>query len=702
MLFRRWASLTLAAALGAAASAAEATSTSAFAPVAPNTAIEFYHAEFDHYFLTQLAVEIDALDSGQTVGWTRTGRAFAIFAIPPPGGGDTFSPVCRFHIPPQHGDSHFFSASVVECTAILGKIGTDPNYSEYVEESPNVFYVGLPDPATGACPAGATVPVYRLWNQRADSNHRYTTDPGIKAAMIAKGYVAEGYGPDSVAMCSPAAVLVDALTRVSGLSTFAPGCDGVPAAGSVYINAEVEPSIAVNPANPDNFIGAWQQDRWSGGGSRGLVTAFTLDGGGTWTRALAPMSRCSGGTPANGGNFERASDPWVSIAPDGTAYQVALGFNNQANGQNAILVSRSTDGGRTWGNAISVRSDGAQVLNDKESITADPTDARYVYVVWDRLTGNHAPTWFARTTDGGATWEPARAIHDPGTNSQTINNQIVVLPDGTLIAAFTEIANVGPLDLRLRLLRSIDKGATWSAPITISDVQTLGTFDPETGTAIRDGSLLGSIAVGKNGMLVVAWQDSRFAAGGHDDIAIARSADGGLTWSAPLRINGNPDVPAFIPTVAIRDDGVIGVTYYDFRGNTPDPSTLWTSYWLATSSDGATWQERLIAGPFDYATALLVGGQLFLGDYMGLATVGTTFLPFFGQTTGDVSNRSDIFASLARASATAALTGETSSVKTATAVPRAMTADIAQRIDGHARGVVAARVQERRSAMPHP
>jgi len=58
------------------------------------------------------------------------------------------------------------------------------------------------DPPSGACPAG-TGPVYRLWNQRADSNHRYTIDATIKAQMIARGYVAEGYGPEAVAMCSP-------------------------------------------------------------------------------------------------------------------------------------------------------------------------------------------------------------------------------------------------------------------------------------------------------------------------------------------------------------------------------------------------------------------------------------------------------------------------------------------------------------------
>ena len=69
-------------------------------------------------------------------------------------------------------------------------------------ESASAFYIELPDEITGACPAG-TVPVYRLWNQRVDSNHRYTTDSSVKAQMLAKGYVAEGYGPNAVAMCAP-------------------------------------------------------------------------------------------------------------------------------------------------------------------------------------------------------------------------------------------------------------------------------------------------------------------------------------------------------------------------------------------------------------------------------------------------------------------------------------------------------------------
>ncbi len=111
------------------------------------------------------------------------------------------NPVCRFYIPPEHGDSHFFSADPNECASVLQKVATDPNYSNYTYETPSAFYIGLPDTGSGACPAG-TNPVYRLWNGRADSNHRYTTDVNVRAAMIARGYVPEGYGALGVAMCA--------------------------------------------------------------------------------------------------------------------------------------------------------------------------------------------------------------------------------------------------------------------------------------------------------------------------------------------------------------------------------------------------------------------------------------------------------------------------------------------------------------------
>jgi hypothetical protein len=126
-------------------------------------------------------------------GWARTGQKFNAYAAARTG----TSPVCRFYLPPAVGDSHFFSASAAECADVRAK------FPAYTLESAAAMHVFLPDPVTGACPAGA-VPVYRLWNGRVDSNHRYVTLPSLRDAMLARGYVAEGYGPGGVAMCAPA------------------------------------------------------------------------------------------------------------------------------------------------------------------------------------------------------------------------------------------------------------------------------------------------------------------------------------------------------------------------------------------------------------------------------------------------------------------------------------------------------------------
>src|SRR5436309_2068531 len=162
--------------------------------------IEYYNVALDHYFITSLQPDIDALDSGHFFGWSRTGLTFQAFADQA-SGGPGVNPVCRFLIPPP-ADSHFFSASPVECAAVLAKIPTDPNH----------------------------------------------------------------------------------------------------------------------------LIGVWQQDRWSDGGAAGQATGVSFDGGRTWSRTQAPLSRCTGGNAANGGDYPRVSDPWATVAPDGAAYQIGITF----------------------------------------------------------------------------------------------------------------------------------------------------------------------------------------------------------------------------------------------------------------------------------------------------------------------------------------------------------------------------------------
>lgn len=436
---------------------------------------------------------------------------------------------------------------------------------------------------------------------------------------------------------------------VSAESPFSGDCGG-DSTGTLYAQAEVEPYLAINPTDPGNLIAVWQQDRWSDGGARGLVSGASFDGGRTWSRTPLPVSRCAGGSPANGADYPRASDPWVSFAPDGTAFAISLSFAGGSftpGSASAVLVVRSTDGGRTWSAPATLIADGADAFNDKQTITADPTDSRRVYAVWDRVVSDGSgPTFFARTLDGGENWEPARLIYDPGPSSQTLGNLVVVLPDGTLVNVFTQIdtAPDQTQSARFAVMRSTDHGATWGDPVVVSDMAALGAVDPDTQAGIRDSAGLASAAVAPDGTLILVWQDARAGGGLHDGIAFATSADGGVTWSDGLGINADPSVAAFTPSVAVRADGTVGVTYFDFRDNTSDPRSLPTDLWLIVSGDGgATWSERPVAGPFDLDLAPNARG-LFLGDYQGLASDEDRFVPLYARTNPRASNRTDIYA----------------------------------------------------------
>ena len=452
-------------------------------------------------------------------------------------------------------------------------------------------------------------------------------------------------------------VNIDQFTfRASAQTPFAANCSGTPDTGVLNANAEVEPFVAVNPQFPLNLVGVWQQDRWSNGGSRGLGTGFSFDGGVTWQRVFPPFSRCAGGNAANNGDYERATDPWVSFSPNGVAHQMALSFDDAivpGKPASAMLASRSTDGGRSWSKSIVLVADTEERFNDKSSMTADPTDSRFVYATWDRLSfvpGEGAgPTLFARSTDNGLSWEATRIIFDPGPDAQTIGARIEVLPNGHLVNLFTLIDFITN-DVSLHVILSSDKGVSWSPPVKVADVFSLGTTDPETGAAIRDGSILAQLGISRRGTISVVWQDRRFSNGAHEGILLSQSSDGGLGWSAPVQINRDPLVHAFTPSVHVRHDGTVGVSYYDLRSNTADPATLLTDIWLTRSRDGVNWRESRVSRAFDMAKAPEARG-LFVGDYQGLVSIGPIFVPFFVKTTDGpgTTNRTDVFSHLALA-----------------------------------------------------
>jgi hypothetical protein len=469
--------------------------------------------------------------------------------------------------------------------------------------------------------------------------------------------------------------------------------------GTNFPNAEVEPWVEANPANPSHLIAGWQQDRWSDGGARGLVSAFSTNGGASWSAVVPPgVSKCSGGP------YERATDPWLAISPNGTAYFNSLAFQNNeqpcnTNGDNAILVSRSTNGGASWSAPISIVTDtDGRLFNDKNSITADPFSSNYVYAIWDKLidftvpssctagtarvanagrsgdgvanarrrlrqlraggpigpgTVFTGPTYFSRTTNGGATWEPERLIFDPGSNAQTIGNLIEVLPNGTVIAFFTHILNFG--GVKLGMVKSSDRGAHFG-PLSHAFemvVTNSATLTPDAKEPVRDGNILFDVAVDhQNGNLYAVWQDGRH--GNVDRVAFSMSTNGGNSWSVPIVINATPPSKnkyreqAFIPSVEVGANHKVVVTYYDFRNDTDDGREL-TDYWAISCDPTAAncrtksgWgsEQRLTSASFDMLDAPVARGH-FLGDYEGLVRTGNTVTAVFGKAVGH--NLNDMF-----------------------------------------------------------
>lgn len=451
--------------------------------------------------------------------------------------------------------------------------------------------------------------------------------------------------------------------------------------GVDYADTELEPWVAQNPANPDNMIGSFQQDRWSDGGAKGLVASWSFKDGLQWGETPLPFSKCA--APYYGGAvlpYDRASDPWDSFGPDGTAYAVSISFDaNDNNG--AVGAAVSHDGGVTWTHQQAIQvdldTDPTQPFNDKESVTADPIHPGVAYAVWDRLAlrscgpagpATHAPevdagpwaragavaapicfegpTYFSRTLDGGVTWSVPHPIVTNLPNEQTIGNQIVVNPKtGTVYDFYTYITAAGVF--LVQNVSSNDLGTTWSAPQTVAEMQlTTDVYDPRNGAPLRTGAILASPAIDPNtGQLYVVWEDARYnAATQEPQVVISTSTLGGLTgtWSTPTLVNPPGDAAAFTPAIVVNNLSQVGVTFYDFRHPQNQDATLPVDYWLAvTDGPGVDFSHSYtrIAGPFNEEAAPFAGG-FFVGDYEGLTVDrdGKQFHPFWSQMNCDTTN----------------------------------------------------------------
>jgi hypothetical protein len=389
-----------------------------------------------------------------------------------------------------------------------------------------------------------------------------------------------------------------------------------------FTNATSQHATAVEPdtfAFGNTIVVAAQVGRFFNGGASGIGVATSTDGGTTWTQSVLPGMTTHNG---NGGVWDRVSDPSVAYDPARNVWMVSsLALTTTRLGR-AILVSRSTDGGLTWGLPVTVATAAGGQDFDKNWTTCDThaTSPFYgnCYTTWDDF-GNGNRLLTSRSLDGGLSWGAAL----PTANNATgLGGQPVVQPNGTLI-----VPSADPFATSILAYRSTDGGATWSSSVPVSNISF---HDP-------DGNLrslpLPSAEVDAAGKVYVVWQDCRFRKGCKSNDIVMSTSTNGTTWSAVSRVPIDPTnsgVDHFIPGLGVDpstsgSSARLGLTFYFYRQARCRNSCQLEVGYVQSNNGGSTWSARSdIAGPFPIAwTADTTQGRM-VGDYISTSWVGGT------------------------------------------------------------------------------
>jgi len=320
-----------------------------------------------------------------------------------------------------------------------------------------------------------------------------------------------------------------------------------------------EPVVAIDPRDPSTVV-------------VGSNTNYDAPVGGTFPPAY--FTSHDGGRSFGGGNvpilppYTTGADPSVTIAQNGTVFFTYLGETPSycSSGRSAVLITHSTDGGRSFRVPTLVDSNSA---DDKPFSALENTSGRYahLFVTWTRWHGQGSDIWYARSTDGGATFSPPVMLY-----SSTLDNfgSVPIVGPGGHIYVFWSQYVEGALTATSRaqiLMRaSVDDGAHFG-PVRGVDPSFWSVPRMSQPDSLRNLPFPAA-AVAGNGTLYVSWAAATRQRGQgvvDADIELSRSLNGGATWSAPVHVNTARRSDRFMPSISVLPDQSVGISFYDRR-----------------------------------------------------------------------------------------------------------------------------------------
>ena len=383
---------------------------------------------------------------------------------------------------------------------------------------------------------------------------------------------------------------------------------------------------------PDTFafghtiVSAFQQGRFFNGGASDIGFATSVDGGDAWVHGSLPSVTVYS-TPA--GKYARASDASVAYDAKHKVWIISyLGIVDPVNGPVDVVVSRSTDGGLTWGNAVTVNASGN--FDDKNWSVCDntPTSPHYgnCYTEYDDNTLGDLEQ-MSTSTDGGATWGPGKPTVD---GSHGLGGQPVVQPNGNVIVPYVGLDSPF-FAFTISSFMSTDGGATWSASTLVSE----GDFhNPNPGgpsAGIRADIPLPSAEIDRSGKVYVAWSDCRFEASCTASDLVLSTSKNGTTWTPVSRVpldRVGSGVDHFIPGLAVDRstsgrNAHLGLAYYYYPHSNCTVSTCQLKVgFISSINGGASWStSEQLAGPMKLTWLAATTQGFMVGDYISTSIV---------------------------------------------------------------------------------